>query len=533
MAQKNLTVAAALVCVLVAFVAVAQAEKEANGLKNADKEKVIGIYGDDPYVGLFNLLEKADKTIRDINHRINQVYNVKNWFHREIRESLVGKAFTNLKNKIKDLLKLNKPKQPRQPQDVMQLYEDTLNNGCPGVQWQQSIGADWTRIPDVLLRDALNVDYEGVIARGCLSVEDQKQFLFGEYKFLRSNNDPNNLIVDPTSIVANDKAPLMSFVARQGARKYRQLELRKPDRQGCSGAAIKECLDATRAASLTELAAVFPWAVPYVEQNCTWVFNTAGQGYAHLCYIYGSVTENIVFWGSPIGNQGFSGSYDAKVWDHMLAGVMETFEAGQIERLTQYPGQFHLLNRWSGNYYRISRDCYMLDYVQGHVAQSLKFAVIAPTRYTTLDYRSAMKSICQYATLVIKTLDGQKVFPPVLGKFIKAAWLDLVGATGEELHASICQFNSGIDPNATANMEGEILTDDEGVEYKPSNLACLEEQHYIDTLASAAHGNPASKAAAKQNKLALEALRRSPRYLNANCKPTISPADLNKLLAQI
>jgi hypothetical protein len=43
-----------------------------SGIPEADKEKQIGFYGDDPYERLFTLLENADGTIRKINSKIHQ-----------------------------------------------------------------------------------------------------------------------------------------------------------------------------------------------------------------------------------------------------------------------------------------------------------------------------------------------------------------------------------------------------------------------------------------------------------------------------
>jgi hypothetical protein len=87
--------------------------------------------------------------------------------------------------------------------------------------------------------------------------------LFGEYKFKRDAGNLDDLLIDPSAIIANDKVPLMSYVARQGARKFRQLQ--KTTDTKCEGAAIGTCLEATRTVSLAELSAKFPWAAANIE----------------------------------------------------------------------------------------------------------------------------------------------------------------------------------------------------------------------------------------------------------------------------
>jgi hypothetical protein len=77
---------------------------------------------------------------------------------------------------VKDLLHIKaKTTSVSKLQTPTELYEDTITNGCPGVQWQTHPGAEWTRIPSVFLKDALDIDFEGVLARGCLSLPDQKK----------------------------------------------------------------------------------------------------------------------------------------------------------------------------------------------------------------------------------------------------------------------------------------------------------------------------------------------------------------------
>ena len=137
-----------------------------------------------------------------------------------------------------------------------------------------------------------------------------------------------------------------------------------------------------------------------------WVFNAAGNVVCQLALVYGSPTEYVAFFGTPLGASGFSGRYGhADVWDLMVAGKMRTVYEGQFEPTEYGPGDPAYLPRGKGKYVQYVGSTWMIDYGRGLPLTLLPFGIIFPFIFNTLDGKSAGNQLADYAKLVMKSIN--------------------------------------------------------------------------------------------------------------------------------
>ncbi len=134
-----------------------------------------------------------------------------------------------------------------------------------------------------------------------------------------------------------------------------------------------------------------------------WIFNVAGGTMGMLTILYGSMSEYLIFFGSPIPAGGYSGRYWADIYDVVLAGEMRCYTQGQFEQAIYGPGDMAFLRRGTDKGYRIRSDTWMLEYARGFIPQMLPFGLLCST-ITTLDFRSTRHQLWDYGRILVKEL---------------------------------------------------------------------------------------------------------------------------------
>lgn len=138
-----------------------------------------------------------------------------------------------------------------------------------------------------------------------------------------------------------------------------------------------------------------------------WTFNSAGNVICQIAIVYGSPTEYVAFFGTPIGATGFSGRYGyGDVWDLMVEGKMLTYTEGQFEPTVYLAGDPAYLQRGKAKGVAYVGSTWMIDYGRGLPATMLPFGILAPAAFNTLDYESAGKQLADYGKLVLKGMMG-------------------------------------------------------------------------------------------------------------------------------
>jgi hypothetical protein len=139
-----------------------------------------------------------------------------------------------------------------------------------------------------------------------------------------------------------------------------------------------------------------------------WIYNAAGAVLGEITLMHCSPKEYVIFFGSPVQAQGFSGRYHhMEFYDFMLTGEMQTYTEGDLTAQVYKPGEYAHMVRGQSKGFHISGPSFMLEYGRGSTVTAFPFGVIAPARYVTLDFHSAWGQIKDCAKLAIHEIFGK------------------------------------------------------------------------------------------------------------------------------
>jgi len=147
-----------------------------------------------------------------------------------------------------------------------------------------------------------------------------------------------------------------------------------------------------------------------IEKKQDWIFNNAGGAMGVLTILYASLSEYLIFFGTPIGTEGHSGRYSADVYDFVIDGEMWCYTEGQFERVTFKPGDAAHLGKSAAKGYCIKDHAWMLEYSRGCIPLMLPFG-LADSFWSTLDGRSIRRVIGNYGRLCIRNMFNRPTKP--------------------------------------------------------------------------------------------------------------------------
>jgi hypothetical protein len=154
-----------------------------------------------------------------------------------------------------------------------------------------------------------------------------------------------------------------------------------------------------------ELAAAYPG---HIRTEPDWIFNNAGGAMGQIALLHASLSEYVLFFGTPIGTEGHSGRYATEVYDFVMAGEMWCYHEGETARSVYQPGDAAYLGRSAIKGYRIPDFSWMLEYARGPIPTMLPFG-LADTVTSTLDARTVGRTLWSYGRMVTGELLRGKV----------------------------------------------------------------------------------------------------------------------------
>jgi len=147
-----------------------------------------------------------------------------------------------------------------------------------------------------------------------------------------------------------------------------------------------------------ELERLYPgFIIP--KKGRRWILFNGGGAMGQMTILHASLSEYLIFYGSPLYSQGHSGRYLMDVYDFMIQGTTKTYHAGEIVSRTYKPGEYSFLEHFKAKGYCCDTDSWMLEYGRGVIPLALPYFLCASI-FVTFDIIPWLTSLFNVGTTV-------------------------------------------------------------------------------------------------------------------------------------
>ncbi|KLJ08086.1 C-8 sterol isomerase [Blastomyces silverae] len=130
--------------------------------------------------------------------------------------------------------------------------------------------------------------------------------------------------------------------------------------------------------------------LPFDTDPARWVFSNHGSAMGAMIILHASLTEYLIFYGTPLGSEGHSGVHLAEDYFTILQGVERRFSPGELEATEYYPGDQNWMKRGTATQYQMHG--WALELAQGWIPSMLPFGFVE-TFTSTLDLGNLWKTV--------------------------------------------------------------------------------------------------------------------------------------------
>jgi len=170
---------------------------------------------------------------------------------------------------------------------------------------------------------------------------------------------------------------------------------------------VQECLDLPREEMMDAITEAVGdrFQRIHIRRKRRWCFSVAGGAMMQIAFVYGSLTEYLLFASTPIGTEGHSGMYLATgLWDWVLDGEMWRYALGNTDRKEYGKGDLvPLPSGGEGDGFCVKDHCLLLEYARGFVPFMMPFG-LADSLISTLDYKSIRHQLWDYNKLCVRNM---------------------------------------------------------------------------------------------------------------------------------
>ncbi|EGC32603.1 hypothetical protein DICPUDRAFT_155426 [Dictyostelium purpureum] len=122
----------------------------------------------------------------------------------------------------------------------------------------------------------------------------------------------------------------------------------------------------------------------FIAAKRNWLLFNGGGAMGQMCVLHASLSEYLIFYGTPLYSQGHSGRYLMDVYDFMIQGETKQFFPGYFKPINFPAGQYSYLPMMVAKGYCCERESYMLEYGRGIIPLALPY-FLCSSIFVTLD----------------------------------------------------------------------------------------------------------------------------------------------------
>ena len=147
----------------------------------------------------------------------------------------------------------------------------------------------------------------------------------------------------------------------------------------------------------------------HIDPKIDWIYNITAGATGIMTVLHASLTEYVIIFGTPVGTEGFSGRYLVEIYDGVLSGEMWTYTEESLAKKTVHKeGEFAVLRRDQVKGFRLSDECWLLEYGRGAIPTALPLA-LGDSVFSSMDWYTVGKTLWVYGKQVTRNLMQGKV----------------------------------------------------------------------------------------------------------------------------
>ncbi|KAK5575440.1 hypothetical protein RB653_006573 [Dictyostelium firmibasis] len=141
----------------------------------------------------------------------------------------------------------------------------------------------------------------------------------------------------------------------------------------------------------------------FIAAKRNWLLFNGGGAMGQMCVLHASLSEYLIFYGTPLYSQGHSGRYLMDVYDFMIQGTTKQFFPGKFQSIDFPAGKFSYLPMMVAKGYCCEPNSWMLEYGRGVIPLALPYFLFSSI-FVTLDIVPWISAVFYVGREVTKNL---------------------------------------------------------------------------------------------------------------------------------